>query len=86
MSARKLSAADVLTLLEARAEGLRRVGVLVVAIDGFSAQLAPWSAPSQPERPAAPEPTYSDPLYDPATYPGGRVPGFDLDDDKGGMS
>jgi hypothetical protein len=81
MAARKPTASELLTLIAERADGLRRAGVLVVTVDGFSAQLAPWNPPTQPERPTAAEPTYSDPLLDPATYPGGRVPGFERDNE-----
>ncbi len=81
MAARKPTPSDILTLIADRAESLRKAGVLVVQVGDFSAQLAPWTedAPASTTRDAERE--YSDPLHDPSTYPGGRVPGFDRPDD-----
>lgn len=86
MATRKPSAADVLTLIAERAETLRKAGVLVVQVDGFSAQFAPWHDPGVPERERTTAEQYSDPLLDPATYPGGRVPGFERESDEGDPS
>lgn len=85
MANRKSTAAETLSLIAERAEALRKVGVLVVTVDGFSVQLAPWADPGQPDRSVA-EPTYADPLSDPATYPGGRVPGFEREPHEGDPS
>lgn len=85
MPPKKPTAAELLTLIADRAEALRKAGVLVVQVDGFSAQLAPWTEPGQPDRSVA-EPTYSDPLLDPSTYPGGRVPGFEREPHEGDPS
>jgi hypothetical protein len=82
---KKLTAAETLTLIADRAEALRKAGVLVVQVGEFSAQLAPWNDPGQPDRSPA-EQTYSDPLLDPATYPGGRVPGFEREPSEGDPS
>jgi len=85
MATRKLTAAETLTLIAERAESLRKAGVLVVQVDGFSAQLAPWVDPVIPGRAQVVE-QYADPLNDPATYPSGRVPGFEREPNEGDPS
>jgi hypothetical protein len=58
--------------------------VLVVQVDNFSVQLAPWSepGPAQNEQRERARETFVDPLLDPSTYPGGRVPGFTREGDE----
>lgn len=75
----KPSAADILTLIAERAESLRRAGVTSVHVD-FSLTLAPWEEPPTiPNTSQQEEPSFIDPLEDPATYQNGRVPGFQRD-------
>lgn len=75
MAARKPTADQVLGLIADRAETLRRAGVTKVAVEGFSFELAPFE-PDVPAAKAEPEVHYANPLDDPATFPNGRVPGF----------
>lgn len=70
-----------LDLLSERADALRTAGVSSVAVDGLSATFLPL---------APPQPSFADiklddqipdglPAHlDPRTYPGGIVPGFDI--------
>jgi len=77
----ELSAAELLDLLVARAPGLIAVGVTSVSIAGLSATLsappAPMPANAKPQQIAK---SHIDPMRDPATYPGGRVPGYTRED------
>lgn len=76
--AARLSPERWLTLVEERAPGLRLAGIESVEIAGCVVRLLPWvPLPDGSKRVAEPEPS-SDPLFDPASYPGGIVPGFDL--------
>lgn len=55
---------------------LRSGGVTHIAVPGVvDAHLAAAEPAATPEAKAEPEPTSSDPLYDPDTYPGGKMPG-----------
>jgi hypothetical protein len=76
---RAVNLAELLTLIEKHAPGLRAAGVLSFPIPtGGIVTLAP-ADPVQPAvgADAAPEPT--DPLKNPALYPGGVVPGYHLE-------
>ncbi len=61
------------------APGLREAGVLSLAMEGTTVQLAPYE-PMQQMADAKPvdDPVieHSDPLMDPDTYPGGKVPTY----------
>lgn len=73
----------MLTLLEARAPGLRKVGVVSFAIEGLSVNLLPAPPEIPPVDPKdVPGPPPVDPLQDPALYPGGVVPGYTLEDER----
>lgn len=72
-----MTVAELLTLIEARAPGLRAAGVLGFEVEGAKVQLAPYAgdaATSVQSTAAEPEPT-ADPLDDPATF-GGVLPGY----------
>jgi hypothetical protein len=72
----KHTPAALLDLLIDRAAALHAAGVTSITIDGLSATLA---APAPPASTPVAEPDegpHIDPMYDPATYPGGRIPGF----------
>jgi len=71
----------LLDLLIKRAPALIAAGVTSVQIEGLSATLSPPPAP--PPLNAKPQPVakpHIDPMRDPSTYPGGRVPGFTRED------
>lgn len=74
--AKKPTAADLIALIIARAPALHAAGVTSLSIDGFAVTLTAPPAPvaALPEPPAATQ--HIDPMQDPATFPGGRIPGF----------
>lgn len=77
----KSSAAELLELLIARAPALIAAGITSVSIEGLSATLAapPPAAGAAPKaQPVAKQ--HINPMRDPSTYPGGRVPGFTRED------
>lgn len=66
-------------LLISRSGELRNAGVLSIEIDGCAATFAPLPAlvvPVGDIDPPDESASGSDPLHDPASYPGGVVPGF----------
>lgn len=67
--------AELLDLLIAKAPALIAAGVTHVSVSGMSADL---TSPPQSivVAPQSNPPVFLDPLNDPATFPGGRVPGF----------
>lgn len=77
MPAKKPDAAALVDLMIARAADLRAAGITSLSLDGIAVTLAA-AAPEEPEAEpgddSPPEPI--DPLNDPSTYPGGKVPGF----------
>lgn len=75
--------ADWLTLIEERAPGLRAAGVQSLSLEGVSIQLAPRDTPIERDLPVGEtsEPDESDPLNNPMLYPGGRIPGYQIDYD-----
>lgn len=80
MPTKKPTAADLLTLIAARAEDLRRAGVLSVHLEGIGSwQLAPYEPPAEKSTAATDDGPHIDPLQDPATYQRGVVPGFARD-------
>jgi len=77
-------AEHLIDLLIARAPALIAAGVTSLAIEGMSATLsppAPVAAAAPEAKPVARQ--HVDPMRDPSTYPGGKVPGFTREDDKG---
>ncbi len=69
-------------LVLARAGELRRAGVLAIGGDGYTVQLAPFEAPGDGkiDKPDATADDYTlHPLNDPHSYPGGYVPGFQIE-------
>jgi hypothetical protein len=81
--AAKPTPTELLDLLVDRAPGLIAVGVTSISIDGLSATLA--RPPATPPAGAVTKPRakqHVDPLLDPATYPGGRVPGYTREDER----
>ena len=75
---------QVLTLILQRVIELRQAGVTSLSIDGvFAITLGP-PAPSPGSAPKPEEMPWQhiDPLRDPSTYPGGRVPGFTREDER----
>lgn len=78
----RLAAEDLVDLIIRRAPELVAVGVTSLTVEGLSVHL---SAPPPPPPNIKPEPiakSHIDPLRDPSTYPGGKVPGFTRDEDK----
>ncbi len=78
----KPSPAELMTLIAERAPELIAAGVTSMSIDGFSVTLHPPPTADVP----APKPdeiakSHIDPLRDPSTYPGGRIPGFNRDEE-----
>jgi len=71
-----------LDVIIARAPDLRRAGITELTVGDLSLTIgAPWHDPPTDARGLvveheAPPPDPVDPLNDAATYPGGRVPGF----------
>lgn len=83
----KSSAAELLDLLIARAPALIAAGITSVSIEGLSATLAPPPPVAPPASKAKAQPvakSHTNPMLDPSTYPGGRVPGFTREDVPGG--
>lgn len=77
--------ADRLALIAERAPALRRAGVTQITDGDCSFTLAPF----EPEPVAQPRleqvaDDNSDPLFDPASYPDGKVPGYKLVDNLDG--
>ena len=80
--AAKPTPAELMDLIADRAAALIAAGVTSLTIDGFSVQLAKPTpaATAEPAKPRAKQ--HVGPLLDPATYPGGRVPGFTREDER----
>ena len=81
--AKKPTPAALLDLLISNAAALHAAGITSLTLDGLSVTLtAPPSPPPPPRAKGkaddepAPGQSYVDPLNDPSTYPGGRLPGF----------
>lgn len=73
--------AEKLRTIAAHAPALIDAGVTSFTFEGMSVTLA-RTTPTHDAPPADPTPPApTDPLRDPATYPGGRVPGFTLEDE-----
>ena len=71
-------AAELIDLAIARAPALIAAGITWLEIPG-KLQLTlkePAGAVAEVEAPAPVSASHIDPLQDPATYPGGRIPGF----------
>jgi hypothetical protein len=72
-----------LRVLVQEAPALIAAGVTSLRVGDIEATLAP--PPAKPEnlpKARAPARQHIDPLRDPSTYPGGRVPGFTRDEDQ----
>lgn len=70
-------AAELMSLIAERAPALIAAGVTSLSIDGFAVTLAPPPpVPANVPKPEESPRQHIDPLRDPSTYPGGRVPGF----------
>lgn len=67
-------ARQMMDLLIARAPKLRDAGVVYLELDGCKVQLAPPEPKPLPD--SKPQPTWSDPLDDPDTFAGGRIPTY----------
>jgi len=75
--AKKPAAAALLDLVIARAADLHAAGITSLSLDGIAVTIAaPPVKPDAPEDAAPPAEAHTDPLNDPSTYPGGKVPGF----------
>jgi hypothetical protein len=82
--AKKTTAAALLDLLISKAPALHAAGITSLTLDGVAVTLTAPPAPPPPPRAKGkadedPPPLaqgYADPLNDPSTYPGGRLPGF----------
>lgn len=68
-------------LVVARADDLRAAGITSIGWNGCTATIGPLpDVPVPVDAKATPaEEEYPDPLHDPASYPDGRVPGFDIE-------
>ncbi len=82
VAARRDSLAATLAAITEAAPALRKAGVLTVAVGGVAFTLAPNVEPPPDEKKQqVTEPDWGmDPLNDPSTYVGGRVPGFTRED------
>lgn len=79
----KSDLAELLRLVEERAPRLIAAGVTSVSVEGLSLTLAS-SVPTDPKDLPKADPVvrgHIDPMRDPSTYPGGRVPGFTREDE-----
>ncbi len=67
-----------------QAPQLIAAGVTSLSVDGLSVTLSapPPRAPAQAPTPEKIAKSHIDPLRDPSTYPGGKVPGFTRDEEK----
>lgn len=73
-----------LRVLAEQAPALIAAGVTSLRVGDFEATLAPPpAAPAALPKSRVPARQHIDPLRDPSTYTGGRVPGFTRDEDKG---
>lgn len=72
------NAAAWIDLVIRRARDLRAAGVTSIGIDGCTATLGPEPIAADSSKPAAPDPEPHDHFHDPATYPHGIVPGFEI--------
>lgn len=81
--ATKPTAAELMDLITSRAPALIAAGVTELEIDGFAVKLSAPPPAATPVAKAAPVRQHVDPLQDPSTYAGGRVPGYTRDDDRG---
>jgi hypothetical protein len=76
-------AAAMLDLLIDRAPALIAVGVTTLEIEGLSVTLQrPAAAMTALPKAEPVAKQHTDPLRDPSTYPGGRVPGFTREDEQ----
>ena len=70
-------------LVVARAAELRALGVLELEVEGCAVRFAPLPPPPLPVPPPGTKSTETeeqlDALHDPASWPGGVVPGFDIE-------
>jgi hypothetical protein len=69
-----------LDLVLARAAELRKAGVRSIGVAGCSVELETWVEPLPPDTKRKPDSDdeHPDALNDPATYGGGPVPGFQI--------
>jgi len=63
-----LSPSDWVDLVESKAPGLRRAGVLRIVLDGCTVELAPYVPEFEPEQLSLVHIGSEDPLDDPWTY------------------
>ena len=70
-----------IALVLEQATALRAAGVLSISIDGRSVTFAelPFVPAKDDSKPDEQEPDNVDPFHDPASYPGGIVPGFHIE-------
>lgn len=68
--------AQLLDLLIDRAPKLREAGVMRVELEGLCLVLAPPEQMLDDREERDEDIEHADPLQDPATFPGGRVPGY----------
>jgi hypothetical protein len=71
-----MDVAKLLSLLAERARELREAGLLSLQTSEFTAVFAPFEAQATAELQSPNEGEITDPLLDPATFPGGRRPQF----------
>lgn len=85
MNTSPIEISKLIDLVIERAPALAAAGVTSLTVDGtLSITLAPPTGPTDlrglqmpdTDEGAGPPPTHIDPMQDPSTYPGGRVPGF----------
>lgn len=83
MAAKKTASSDPssdlrqqIDLLIERAPKLRAAGVTSLCLENISVTLAPPPVEPADLEPASAPSTHIDPLKDPATFPGGRIPGY----------
>ena len=76
------SPAELIALIAERAPALIAAGVTSLKIGEFSVEMSRPTPPPAADPPPAPAVRgRSNPLDDPSTYPGGRVPGYSREDE-----
>lgn len=71
-----------LRVLAQEAPALIAAGVTSLRLGELEATLAPPAVAGKAPEPRAARAAHIDPLRDPSTYPGGRVPGFTRDEER----
>jgi len=79
-----LSFGDRLSIIAERAPALRQAGVLTISDGDCAFSLSPFERELPKDQLPKIADDNNDPLFDPASYPDGKVPGYNLTDDLDG--